>query len=103
MPLGHLIKRLRTPNNGIAKSNLRIAWSLITGRFLMSVNPWNRGSLRKASRAIRAILSLKDPRRGIEEREEEKEEWAELDDLGQFAPSSIMLRCRSIRNLTFVR
>ena len=46
------------PNNGIANSDMRIAWSLIWGRFLMSVNPWNRGSLRKASRANRAILSL---------------------------------------------
>jgi hypothetical protein len=35
---------------------------------------------------------LKALRLGIKEREEEKEDWVELDDVGQFAPCSMMRR-----------
>jgi hypothetical protein len=98
---------------------MRIAWNLIWGRFLMAVNPVNKDSLRKASRANREILSLSiswsppyyfikkasrvtsAPGRelGIEEK---KKRGAALNTpgLGRFAPSLIMSRCGNFRYYT---
>jgi hypothetical protein len=46
---------------------------------------------------------LKAFRLGIEEREEEKEEQVDPEDVGSFTPPEMMLRFRTFRNLTFVR
>jgi hypothetical protein len=42
-------------------------------------------------------------RLGIEEREKEKEERVEPDEVGSFAPPEMMLRWQSFRNYTFGR
>jgi hypothetical protein len=94
---------------------MRIAWSLIWGRFLMSVNPRNKGSLRKASRVNRAILSLsisysppivfeKDARMtsriGDRRKRRERRTTLNVYGLDKFSPSLIMPRRRGFRNYT---